>query len=120
MELGTSRSYFHFASADSRQRLLFQVLHCISLKFPDHGYVQGMAPIAATLLCYYPGEIAFAMLVRLWQGKGLKTFFSREFDGLMTAFSSLEESLKYRPVGRKLVHAAVSWRNTDGVGEFDD
>ena len=94
----------YLADADHRQRLLFQVLHCISLKFPDHGYVQGMAPIAATLLCYYPGEIAFAMLVRLWQGKGLKNFFSREFDGLMTAFSSLEESLKYRPVGKKLVY----------------
>jgi len=112
MELGTSLFSW---DADRRQRLLFQVLHCISLKFPDHGYVQGMAPIAATLLCYYPGEIAFAMLVRLWQGKGLKNFFSREFDGLMTAFSSLEESLKYRPVGKKLVrpsffHTLVLWR----------
>jgi Rab-GTPase-TBC domain len=62
-----------------------------------------MAAIAATLLCYYPGEIAFVMLVRLWQNKGLKHFFSPEFDGLMSAFDTLEERLKERPVGRKLV-----------------
>lgn len=85
------------------QRLLFQVLHCISLKFPKIGYVQGMAAIAATLLCYYPGEIAFVMLVRLWQDKGLESFFSQEFDGLMTAFKRLDLSLKDRSVGRKLV-----------------
>ena len=85
------------------QRLLFQVLHCISLKFPSQGYVQGMAAIAATLLCYYPDEIAFVMLVRLWQDKGLSQFFSREFDGLMSAFKTLEEAIKTRPVGKKLV-----------------
>jgi hypothetical protein len=62
-----------------------------------------MAPIAATLLCYYPAEIAFVMLVRLWQDKGLKNFFSQEFDGLMTAFKALEEELMLRPVGKKLV-----------------
>jgi Rab-GTPase-TBC domain len=62
-----------------------------------------MAAIAATLLCYYPDEIAFVMLVRLWQDKGLKQFFSREFDGLMSAFKTLEETLKTRPVGKTLV-----------------
>jgi hypothetical protein len=40
-----------------------------------------MAPIAATLLCYYPDHIAFVMLVQLWQDKGLKNFFAQEFDG---------------------------------------
>lgn len=64
-----------------------------------------MAPIAATLLCYYPDHIAFVMLVRLWQDKGLKNFFSQEFDGLMTAFKALDETLVYRPVGRHLVNA---------------
>lgn len=63
-----------------------------------------MAPIAATLLCYFPDELTFVMLVRLWQDKGLKNFFSRQFDGLMNAFKSLEEELKHRPVGRKLVY----------------
>jgi hypothetical protein len=62
-----------------------------------------MAPIAATLLCYYPDDIAFVMLVRLWQDKGLANFFSPEFDGLMSAFKTLEESLKTRAVGKKLV-----------------
>lgn len=94
---------YNFIPAEGRQRLLFQVLHCISLKFPKQGYVQGMAPIAATLLCYYPADISFVMLVRLWQDKGLKNFFSQEFDGLMSAFKSLEETLTNRPVGKKLV-----------------
>lgn len=62
-----------------------------------------MAPIAATLLCYYPADVAFAMLVRLWQDKGLKNFFSQEFDGLMIAFKALEKELTLRPVGKKLV-----------------
>jgi hypothetical protein len=62
-----------------------------------------MAAIAATLLCYYPDDIAFVMLVRLWQDKGLKDFFSPEFDGLMTAFKSLENALKFRPEGKTLV-----------------
>jgi hypothetical protein len=66
-----------------------------------------MAPIAATLLCYYPAEIAFVMLVRLWQDKGLKNFFSQEFDGLMTAFKDLEETLTFRPVGQTLVFAPI-------------
>jgi Rab-GTPase-TBC domain len=63
-----------------------------------------MAPIAATLLCYYPDHIAFVMLVRMWQDKELKNFFSQEFDGLMTAFKALDETLVHRPVGRHLVH----------------
>jgi len=64
-----------------------------------------MASIAATLLCYYPDDIAFVMLVRLWQDKRLKNFFSQEFDGLMTAFKSLDETLAHRPVGKQLVPA---------------
>ena len=49
------------------------------------------------------------MLVRLWQDKGLSQFFSREFDGLMSAFKSLEEALKTRAVGKKLVLFLVVW-----------
>lgn len=62
-----------------------------------------MAAIAATLLCYYPDDIAFVMLVRLWQDKGLQNFFSPEFDGLMSAFKVLEDALSQRAVGKKLV-----------------
>jgi hypothetical protein len=71
-----------------------------------------MAAIAATLLCYYPADIAFVMLVRLWQDKGLKNFFSQEFDGLMTAFKDLEETLTTRSVGKKLVFPPLI--RTDG------
>ncbi|RAL61471.1 hypothetical protein DID88_009400 [Monilinia fructigena] len=45
------------------QRLLFRVLHALSLYFPTTGYVQGMASLAATLLCYYDEEKCFVMLV---------------------------------------------------------
>jgi hypothetical protein len=70
-----------------------------------------MAAIAATLLCYYPDDIAFVMLVRLWQDKGLKDFFSPEFDGLMTAFKSLEDALKLRPEGKTLVPKTINLIN---------
>ncbi|KAJ6623042.1 rab-GTPase-TBC domain-containing protein [Mycena sp. CBHHK59/15] len=47
------------------QRSLFHVLHCFSLRCSECGYVQGMGPIAATLLCYFDPEKAYASLVRL-------------------------------------------------------
>ncbi|KAF1356286.1 rab-GTPase-TBC domain-containing protein [Delphinella strobiligena] len=67
------------------QRLLFRVLHAISLHFPTTGYVQGMAALAATLLCYYDEEMAFAMLVRMWQLRGLEELYASGFEGLMAA-----------------------------------
>ena len=72
------------------QRLLFRVLHAISLHFPTTGYVQGMASLAATLLCYYSEEAAFVMLARLWVLRGLATLYSPGFDGLMSALSEFE------------------------------
>ena len=56
------------------QRLLFRVLHAISIQFPETGYVQGMASLAATLFCYYDEERAFIDLrLRLDQsGVGMK------------------------------------------------
>ena len=72
------------------QRLLFRVLHAISLYFPDTGYVQGMASLAATLLCYYGEEQAFVMMVRLWQLRGLEQLFQSGFGGLMTALDEFE------------------------------
>ncbi|KAK2829921.1 hypothetical protein FQN49_007125 [Arthroderma sp. PD_2] len=47
------------------QRLLFRVLHAMSLYFPETGYVQGMAALAATLLAYYDEENAFVMLTEI-------------------------------------------------------
>lgn len=72
------------------QRLLFRLLHAVSLYFPDIGYVQGMASIAATLLCYYDEENAFVMMVRIWQLRGIEEMYQHGFEGLMTALRELE------------------------------
>ena len=72
------------------QRLLFRVLHAISLYFPETGYVQGMASLAATLLCYFDEERAFVMMVRLWQLRGLEKLFQSGFSGLMSALNEFE------------------------------
>lgn len=72
------------------QRLLFRVLHAMSLYFPDTGYVQGMAALAATLLAYYDEEHAFIMLVRLWQLRGLEKLYRFGFSGLMDALGDFE------------------------------
>jgi hypothetical protein len=73
------------------QRLLFRVLHAISLYFPGTGYVQGMASLVATLLCYYDEERAFVMLVRLWRYRGLESLYQPGFGGLMNALSEFEK-----------------------------
>ena len=73
------------------QRLLFRVLHAMSLHFPSTGYVQGMAAIAATLLAYYDEENAFLMLVRLWELRGLGRLYKSGFDGLMEALNDFEK-----------------------------
>ncbi|KAL4992540.1 rab-GTPase-TBC domain-containing protein [Aspergillus falconensis] len=72
------------------QRLLFRVLHAMSLYFPDTGYVQGMAALAATLLAYYDEEHTFVMLVRLWQLRGLEKLYRSGFAGLMEALADFE------------------------------
>lgn len=86
------------------QRLLFRVLHAMSLYFPDTGYVQGMASLAATLLAYYDEEHTFIMLVRLWQLRGLEKLYRSGFAGLMEALSDFErEWLGGGEVAAKLV-----------------
>ncbi|KAJ7024400.1 rab-GTPase-TBC domain-containing protein [Mycena alexandri] len=67
------------------QRSLFHVLHCFSLRCSECGYVQGMGPIAATLLCYFDPEKAYASLVRLHDAYGMHTIFSPGFPGLLEA-----------------------------------
>ncbi|RAL01796.1 putative TBC domain protein [Aspergillus ibericus CBS 121593] len=85
------------------QRLLFRVLHAMSLYFPDTGYVQGMAALAATLLAYYDEEHAFIMLVRLWQLRGLERLYQSGFAGLMEALGDFErEWLEKGEVAAKL------------------
>ena len=86
------------------QRLLFRVLHCLSIYFPDTGYVQGMAALAATLLCYFAEEMTFVMLVRLWQLRGLERLYQSGFEGLMQALDEFEKSwLAGGEVSTKLV-----------------
>ncbi len=90
------------------QRLLFRVLHCLSIYFPDTGYVQGMAALAATLLCYFDEEMAFVMLVRLWQLRGLERLYQSGFEGLMQALEEFEKDwLGKGEVAAKLVSLTV-------------
>lgn len=86
------------------QRLLFRVLHCLSIYFPETGYVQGMAALAATLLCYFDEEMTFVMLVRLWQLRGLERLYQHGFEGLMQALDEFEKTwLGSGKVAAKLV-----------------
>lgn len=86
------------------QRLLFRVLHAISLYFPETGYVQGMASLAATLLCYFDEERCFVMLVRLWRYRGLERLYRPGFAGLMSALEDFEKRwLAGKDVANKLV-----------------
>ncbi|KAL5318486.1 hypothetical protein ACEPPN_013547 [Leptodophora sp. 'Broadleaf-Isolate-01'] len=85
------------------QRLLFRVLHCLSLYFPETGYVQGMASLAATLLCYYDEEMAFVMLARMWKLRGLDKLYEAGFPGLMAALDEFQKQwLSAGPVSEKL------------------
>ena len=86
------------------QRLLFRVLHALSLYFPDTGYVQGMASLAATLLCYYDEEKTFVMLVRMWTLRGLDKLYEAGFPGLMAALDEFQKQwLDGGEVSKKLV-----------------
>ena len=90
------------------QRLLFRVLHALSIYFPDTGYVQGMAALAATFLCYFDEEMAFVMLVRLWQLRGLERLYQSGFEGLMQALEEFEKAwLGDSDVAKKLVGQLV-------------
>ncbi len=87
------------------QRLLFRVLHAMSLHFHNTGYVQGMAALAATLLAYYDEENAFVMLVRLWEVRGLDRLYESGFDGLMEALDDFEKKwLDGGEISAKLVN----------------
>ena len=72
------------------QRLLFRVLHAAALYFPVVGYVQGMASLVATLLCYFDEERAFVMVVRMWRYRGLEGLYQPGFAGLMGALAEFE------------------------------
>ncbi|KAM0408992.1 hypothetical protein ACHAPD_011154 [Fusarium lateritium] len=84
------------------QRLLFRVLHAISIYYPDTGYVQGMASLAATLLCYFDEEKSFVMLVRMWQLRGLARLYRPGFEELMTAMTDFSTNWLNKEVASKL------------------
>lgn len=89
------------------QRLLFRVLHALSIYFPETGYVQGMASLAATLLCYYDEEKCFVMLVRMWQLRGLDRLYRPGFAGLMEALREFDDTWLHKDVAKKLVCSAL-------------
>lgn len=91
------------------QRLLFRVLHAMSLHFEETGYVQGMAALAATLLAYYEEEKAFMMLARLWELRGLEKLYKSGFGGLMAALEDFERNwLGTGELAKKLVSHCTS------------
>ncbi|UKZ77229.1 hypothetical protein TrVFT333_004948 [Trichoderma virens FT-333] len=89
------------------QRLLFRVLHCLSIFFPETGYVQGMASLAATLLCYFDEEKCFVMLVRMWQLRGLDRLYRPGFEGLMKALHEFDETWLNKDVAKRLTELNV-------------
>lgn len=93
------------------QRLLFRVLHAIALEFPSTGYVQGMASIAATLLCYYPEEQAFIMMTHLWTSRNLMKLYEPGFPHLLKSFADLERGMQKSKVGRHLLNINVTPMN---------
>ncbi|KAF9733041.1 hypothetical protein PMIN06_005424 [Paraphaeosphaeria minitans] len=91
------------------QRLLFRVLHAMSLYLPDTGYVQGMAALAATLLCYFEEDRAFVMLVRLWMLRGLERLYECGFAGLMEALEDFEKNwLRNGDVAKQLDEMGIT------------
>ncbi|CAZ84184.1 unnamed protein product [Tuber melanosporum] len=91
------------------QRLLFRTLHALSLYFPEVGYVQGMASLAATLLCYYDEETTFIMLVRMFELRGLEKLYQAGFGGLMQALDEFEGSwMKGGQISRRLTSLGVT------------
>jgi hypothetical protein len=74
-----------------------------------------MAPLAATLLCYYEEDKAFVMLVRLWMLRGLEKLYESGFAGLMEALDDFERNwLREGDIKKKLVSRIVL---IDGRGQ---
>ncbi|KNB05392.1 hypothetical protein FOXG_07699 [Fusarium oxysporum f. sp. lycopersici 4287] len=107
------------------QRLLFRVLHAISIYYPETGYVQGMASLAATLLCYFDEEKCFVMLVRMWHLRGLARLYRPGFEELMAAmgdFTQLRIWDVFLLLGNdqpSMSESRKSESNTPQTGEYD-
>lgn len=85
------------------QRSLFHVLHSFSLRCEQCGYVQGMGPIAATLLCYFGPEKVYAALTRLHDAYAMHVIFSPGFPGLLESIYVQERIMELKMPD---VHAA--------------
>lgn len=59
----------------SRQQELFNVLKAYTIHFPDIGYCQAQAPVAAFLLMHMPAVQAFWCLVSI-SNKYLENYYS--------------------------------------------
>ncbi|BGP49011.1 hypothetical protein JCM10450v2_004890 [Rhodotorula kratochvilovae] len=69
------------------QRALFHVLHAFGLRTENiGGYCQGMGSLAATLLCYFEPERAYAGMCRLFDQYRLSHIFAQDFPGLQEAW----------------------------------
>lgn len=80
----TISGHIHFHTRYGQgQRSLFHVLHSISMLCDQCGYCQGMGPIAATLLCYFSPERAYAAMVLMHNHLNLHSTFSPGFPGLV-------------------------------------
>ncbi|KAJ9474788.1 Rab-GAP TBC domain-containing protein [Pseudozyma hubeiensis] len=80
------------------QRALFHVLHAMSMLCDQCGYCQGMGPIAATLLCYFSPERAYAAMVMMHNHLGLHSTFAAGFPGLVENLFVQDQLLrKYMP-----------------------
>ncbi|WVR07432.1 hypothetical protein IAU60_004473 [Kwoniella sp. DSM 27419] len=96
------------------QRNLWHVLHSFSQVCETCGYVQGMGPIAATLLCYFDPERAYTLLVRLHDVYGMHAIFEPGFPGLLEAFYVQERLMEwlmpdvYRSFQRNMISSS-SW-----------
>ncbi|KAF8323733.1 RabGAP/TBC [Clavulina sp. PMI_390] len=67
------------------QRALFHTLHCFSLRCTLCEYVQGMGPIAATLLLYFNAEATYSHMVHIHDEYKMHTVFQPGFPGLLEA-----------------------------------
>ncbi|ORY77806.1 rab-GTPase-TBC domain-domain-containing protein [Protomyces lactucae-debilis] len=89
------------------QRFLFNILHALTLQFPESGYVQGMPSIAATLLCFYAEERAFAVMCWLWTERRMQDLYKPGFSLMLDAFQTLEERMRGLPAGRHLIQLGI-------------
>lgn len=90
-----SSPYLHLYHVPS-QRSLFHVLHSFSLRCEQCGYVQGMGPIAATLLCYFGPEKVYAALTRLHDAYAMHMVFSPGFPGLLESIYVQERIMQLK------------------------